>query len=1446
MNNLAEKRNRFELLMQQAEIPFQTIDSFFSDGYIDKVEVSRTNREWTFYFTKQSLVPQDIYVAFCRSIQDKFSHIAKIQFVMQYADQVDDAALVEEYWDLFVPWVQREVASVNGWMSRAKVEVMDQTILVTLLDATSLELAQKKNIDRSIEHFFRQFFSRTYRIQFQISESRTEEFEKFAQQKEEEDRSVVQDIMSSISREAETADMTEVGNSNLQLVIGTRIKDQPTPIQNIVDEEKKITLQGTVIGLEVKELRNGNTLFQFILTDFTDSILLKVFARNKDDLQVLKLLSNGKWLKVRGKLEYDRFMPVPELIMIPSDINEVQPPPGRMDEAEEKRVEFHLHTSMSTMDGITPIEEYIKTAAKWGHKAIAVTDHGGVQSYPDAYKAAKKHGIQVIYGVEANVINDAVPIVMNGADLDLKEATYVVFDVETTGLSVVNNKLIEIAGVRMIDGKVIDRFASFVNPHEKIPYNITQLTNITDEMVRDAPDLDAVMPQFIEFIGDSVLVAHNARFDMGFMQEACKRLSLEMLHNPVLDTLELGRFLYPSLKNHRLNTLVDKFKVSLENHHRAIDDAAALGHVLFQMLNDAYERGIVNLARLNDHAGKDLSNARPFHCCIYAKNAGGKKSLFKLISLSHTEYYKKAACIPRSKLETMREELLIGSGCEKGEFYESVLNKSMEEAEQVAEFYDFLEIQPIGYNMHLVDKGLVRSREQLEQANARVCQIGTKLGKPVIATGNVHYLEPRDKICRDITINGITGFSPLKELIKPDAYLRTTNEMLQEFAYLGKDKAYEVTVTNTILLADQFEPFELFPNKGGPADNGLFTPIQEGADEEIRVQCYATAKAVYGDPIPTIIAERLEEELVPIIKFGFAANYLISEKLVKKSNEDGYLVGSRGSVGSSFVATMLGISEVNPLDPHYLCPSCQYSEWFTDGSVSNGFDLPDKECPKCGTPLKREGHVIPFETFLGFKGEGKVPDIDLNFSGEYQAIAHSYTKQLLGEKNVFRAGTIGTVAEKTAYGFVKKYEEEQGKKWRNAEISRLASGCTGVKRSTGQHPGGIVVVPDYIEIEDITPVQYPADDTNSEWKTTHFDYHAFEPNLLKLDILGHDDPTMMRMLQDLTGVDPTTIPMNDPKVMSIFNSTTAIGVTAEQIRTPVATYGVPEMGTKFVRQMLQETGPSTFADLLQISGLSHGTGVWLGNAQELIRSKTCTIKTVIGCRDEIMLYLIYKAGMEAGLAFQIMESVRRGRGLKEEWIEEMKKHNVPEWYIDSCLRIEYMFPKAHAAAYVISAVRTAYFKVYYPIAYYATYFTVRADEFDVELLCGGYETIYKKLVEIEQKGFQATPKEKSMISILEMALEMTARGFTFKTIDLYRSEAAKFIIDGDSLIPPFSAIQGIGENAAKNIVASRSEQSFLSIEDFQTRSKATKTIVELLTGMGSFRGLPESNQLSLF
>nr|WP_313898474.1 PolC-type DNA polymerase III [Lederbergia sp. NSJ-179] len=1009
----------------------------------------------------------------------------------------------------------------------------------------------------------------------------------------------------------------------------------------------------------------------------------------------------------------------------------------------------------------------------------------------------------------------------------------------TTGLSVNHNKIIEIGAIKCRSGKEIDRFSTFVDPQEKIPYHITELTNITDQMVKGALDIKDALEKFLVFIEDSVLVAHNASFDMGFIRKLAKELKHQDIRNPVIDTLEFARFLFPEMKNHRLNTLANKFKVPLDNHHRAIDDSIALSKILFSLLIEAKKRGITNLIQLNSYSGLNLTKSRPFHCCIYAKDQTGKKNLFKLVSLSHTRFFNKVPCIPKSLLNTeIRKGLIISSGCEKGELYETALNKTLEELEAIATFYDVLEIQPADNYMHLVEQKLVASKRHLEEAIQRIYTVGKKLNLPIIATGNVHYLHKHDKLCRDIIINGITGFSPLKNIKKPDLHFRTTQEMLELFSHLGEKAAYEVVVKNTNELADEFENIELFPEKP-------FFPVFNGAEKEIRDTCYKTAVSLYGDKLPNIVVERLEKELKPIIEFGFATLYLISQRLVKKSKKDGYLVGSRGSVGSSVVALMLDISEVNPLPPHYICPSCKYSEWFTDGSVSSGFDLPNKNCPKCNEALKMDGQDIPFETFLGFKGD-KVPDIDLNFSGEYQPVAHNYTKELFGEKNVFKAGTVGTVAEKTAFGLVKKFEETNGLTWRTAEVLRLADTCTGVKRNTGQHPGGIIVVPNYIEVEDITPVQFPADDVDAEWKTTHFDYHAFDDNLLKLDILGHTDPTMMKKLHDLTNINPTEIDMNDKKVLSLFNSPDALNVTAEQIRSDVGVYGIPDFGSRFTRKMLSETRPEKFSDLIQISGLSHGTGVWLGNAQELIKNGTCTISTVIGCRDNIMLYLIYN-GMDSALAFKITESVRRGNGLTDEWIEEMKKVGVPNWYIQSCLKIEYMFPRAHAAAYCISAVRSAFYKLYYPIEFYSAIFSVNYNgNFDITTCCQGYDAILNKIIEIESQGNQMTAKDKNSLEMLELALEMTARGFHFKNIDLYKSAATSFVIDDHSLIVPFSAIQGIGDNAANNIVNATKTGEILSIEDFQNKAKISATAIQALKDLGCFHGIPETNQLTLF
>ncbi|WP_053083767.1 PolC-type DNA polymerase III [Rubeoparvulum massiliense] len=1354
-----------------------------------------------------------------------------IQIYFRSEEAVSLRKFMEDYWTYLLPTMEPQLNSLARLLQQVGYEVDDEQNLVRLRFPNELGIQQfeKKQSSVLLQQVIDQWAN--LRPKFALELAAQEDWlESWQEEREEEEKRQIEALMQQRVEENE-----ETEEKTAPLMIGYPITGDPIPIEQIQEEAPNLIMQGMVFDQEIRTLKTGRLLLMFNLTDFTDSIQVKMFSRNKEDATLMERITNHMWVRVKGHAQDDSFSR--ELTVLAQDIQEITKAEPQ-DEAVEKRVEFHAHTQMSAMDAVVSTADLVKQAKKWGHEAIAITDHAVLQAFPEAYLTAKKlGGIKIIYGVEANLINDSVDIVMNPQPRSLSEDIYVVFDVETTGLSVVKNRIIELAGVKMKEGQVIDRFETFINPHQTIPDNIQQLTSITNEMVADAPELSTVIRDFALFVGDATLVAHNARFDMGFIQAAAKEVGIESFNQPVLDTLQLARLLFPDLKNHKLNTLTDKFNVKLENHHRAVDDSEATGYVLYALLKAAIdERHVTQLDQLNQLVGLDLKNTRPFHCNIYALNKKGLKNLYKLISMSHIQYFHRVPLIPRSQLQALREGLLVISGCDDGELFETVLNKSVEEAEGVAHFYDVLEIQPPANYLHLVDKGLVQSVHHLEQAMATICSIGEKLGKPVIATGNVHYLRPVDKIYRDILIHGITGFSPLKKQRKPDVHFKTTTEMLNDFQFLGEEKAYETVVTNTRQLAQRFEEIQIIPDD-------LYTPRIEGSEEEIREMSYAHAKAMYGDPLPEIVEKRLEKELHSIISNGFSVIYLIAQKLVKKSIDDGYLVGSRGSVGSSFVATMTGITEVNPLPPHYICPQCQHSIWFTKGEYGSGFDLPDQDCPQCGTRMKGEGHDIPFETFLGFKGD-KVPDIDLNFSGDYQPQAHNYTKVLFGEDYVYRAGTIGTVAEKTAYGYVKKYEEEYGKHYRKAEVARLASGCAGAKRSTGQHPGGIIVVPDYMDIHDFCPIQYPADDLNSEWRTTHYDFHSIHDNVLKLDILGHDDPTVIRMLQDLTGIDPKTIPVHDEKVISIFSSTEALGVTPEQIRSNVGTLGLPEFGTRFVRQMLEDTNPSTFAELVQISGLSHGTDVWLNNAQDLVRSGI-PLKQLVCCRDDIMIYLISR-GLEPSLAFKIMEAVRKGRGLQPEWIDEMKVHDVPDWYVGSCQKIKYMFPKAHATAYVLMAFRIAYFKVYYPIYYYATYFSVRADEFDVPLVRLGSSAIRKRIEEIEQKGNEASPKEKGLLTALEVALEMCERGFSFSNIDLYRSDATRFIVDGNALIPPFNVLPGIGTNVAINLANAAKEGEFLSKEDLQQRSRASKAVVELLDQFGCLEGLPDSNQLSLF
>ncbi|MEH7246956.1 PolC-type DNA polymerase III [Neobacillus niacini] len=1433
------KKERFLLLLQQLELKEDAVVAQFQNAQIERFIVEKKARRWHFQFLLEKILPFSLYLRFTTQLERKFSTIASISYDIQVADPTFQTELLLEYWNYsiqqidgisppLVKLLNEQVPTISG--NKLTISVRNEMEGMTL----------KRKYGSLITSLYQSYGFPSLTLETTIkTEEKNDEYQQFllAKQKEDQERGLMA-LADLQKKEAEKEAGVHVPDGPLSIGLTIKGDQDLRNMIDIVDEERRVTVEGFIFDAETRELRSGRTLLTFKITDYTSSLMVKMFSRDKEDAALYQLVKKGMWVRVRGSIQNDTF--VRDLVMIGNDINEIKPA-GRKDTAreDEKRVELHLHTPMSSMDAVTPVGTLISQASKWGHKAIAVTDHAVAQSFPEAYGAGKKNNIKILYGVEINLVDDGVPITYNDSHRLLAEDTFVVFDVETTGLSAVYDTIIELAAVKIKDGEIIDRFESFANPHHRLSATTINLTGITDDMVQNAPEVGEVIQRFHDWVGDDVLVAHNASFDMGFLNVGYKNIGLGKAKNPVIDTLELGRFLYPEMKNHRLNTLTKKFDIELTQHHRAIYDAEATGYLLLKMLKDALEKSIEYHDQFNDHMGKGnaYQRARPYHCTLLAQTEVGLKNLFKLVSISHIEYFYRVPRLPRSVLQKYREGILVGSGCNKGEVFEGMMQKSPDEVEAFAQFYDYLEVMPKEVNAPLLEMELVRDEKSLEDIIGNIVKLGDKLGIPVVATGNVHYLNENDKIYRKILVNSQGGANPLNRHKLPDVHFRTTNEMLDAFSFLGKEKAKEIVVTNTNKIADMIDTIK-------PIKDDLYTPKIEGADEEMREMSYSMAKKIYGEPLPEIVEARLEKELKSIIGHGFAVIYLISHKLVKKSLDDGYLVGSRGSVGSSLVATMTEITEVNPLPPHYVCPTCKHSEFFNDGSVGSGFDLPDKDCPECGGKYRKDGHDIPFETFLGFKGD-KVPDIDLNFSGEYQPRAHNYTKVLFGEDNVFRAGTIGTVADKTAFGYVKAYQQDNNLQLRGAEIERLASGCTGVKRTTGQHPGGIIVIPDYMDVYDFSPIQFPADDRNSEWKTTHFDFHSIHDNVLKLDILGHDDPTVIRMLQDLSGMDPKTIPTDDPEVMKIFSGPESLGVTEQQIMCKTGTLGIPEFGTRFVRQMLEDTKPTTFSELVQISGLSHGTDVWLGNAQELIHNQTCNLSEVIGCRDDIMVYLIYQ-GLDPSFAFKIMESVRKGKGLTEEMEAEMRKNEVPEWYIDSCKKIKYMFPKAHAAAYVLMAVRIAYFKVHLPLLYYAAYFTVRAEDFDIEAMSRGSESIRAKIEEINAKGLEVSNKEKNLLTVLELALEMTERGFSFQNYDLYKSDASEFIIEGNSLIPPFNSIPGLGTNAAYNIVKSRQDGEFLSKEDLQQRGKVSKTILEYLDKQGCLSSLPEQNQLSLF
>ena len=1233
-------------------------------------------------------------------------------------------------------------------------------------------------------------------------------------------------------------------SDNPDVIYGRDFEEDAIPIETIVGEMGEVVIRGQIMTLDTREIRGEKTIIIMSVTDFTDSIVLKIFTKNENLPELMGDLKKGAFLKIKGVTTIDKFdseLTIGSIVGIKKipDFTTI-----RMDNSPLKRVELHCHTKMSDMDGVTDVGDLVKRAYKWGHKALAITDHGNVQAFPIANHALPDDpDFKIIYGVEAYLVDDLKDIVENSKNQSLQD-TYVVFDIETTGFSPLVNKIIEIGAVKVEKGNITERFSTFVNPEVPIPFHIENLTGIKDDMVITAPVIAEVMPEFLAFCDGAVMVAHNADFDMSFIKYNCDRLSIPYDFT-IADTVAMARMLLPNLNRFKLDTVARALNISLENHHRAVDDAACTAEIFEKFVKMLADRGINTLDELNaeGHVSKETVMKMPtHHAIILATNDLGRVNLYKLISLSHLDYFHQRARIPKSEYLKHKEGLLIGSACEAGELYQAILQgRPQEEIIRLVKFYDYLEIQPLGNNAFMIkdEKAPISTMDELKDINRRIVKLGEEFHKPVVATCDVHFMDPEDEVYRRIILAG-KGFKDADE--QAPLYLRTTEEMLEEFSYLGGEKAKEVVIDNTNKIADMCERIS-------PVRPDKCPPVIENSDQMLRDICYNKAHEMYGEDLPEIVSERLERELKSIIGNGYAVMYIIAQKLVWKSNEDGYLVGSRGSVGSSFAATMSGITEVNPLAPHYYCAHCHYSD-FDSPEVKkyggqSGCDMPDKRCPNCGKPLVKAGFDIPFETFLGFKGD-KEPDIDLNFSGDYQSKSHKYTEVIFGAGQTFRAGTIGTLADKTAFGYVKNYYEEHGVHKRNCEIDRIVQGCVGIHRTTGQHPGGIVVLPVGEEIYSFTPIQHPANDMTTDIITTHFEYHSIDHNLLKLDILGHDDPTMIRMLEDLTGIDAQKIPLDDKSVMSLFKNTSALSITPDMLTNcTLGALGIPEFGTDFAMQMLIDADPQSFSHLIRIAGLSHGTDVWLGNAQTLIEEGKATISTAICTRDDIMIYLI-SMGLDSEESFTIMESVRKGKGLKPEWEEEMTAHGVPDWYIWSCKKIKYMFPKAHAAAYVMMAWRIAYCKVFYPLAYYAAYFSIRATGFSYELMCQGKDKLNYFMRDYEKRKDSLSKKEQDTYKDMRIVQEMYARGYEFWTIDLYKAQASRFqIIDG-KLMPALSTIDGLGEKAAEAVVEAAKDGPFLSKDDFRQRTKVSKTVIDLMGDLGLFGDLPESNQLSLF
>lgn len=1372
-----------------------------------------------------------------------------------------------DYFPQLYAAVRRDIPSINGTLNNAEVRFENNTLTINLLNGGKTLLDSKgfdKALIKLVSEEFNLYISVNYTGTFEVEEN-SEEYKAAIQDAQEKiNRENLQKAAEFYQEEVETAEKREekhaenttveievregkfatpqIIQSSIRPLYGRSIRGKMIPISSISGDSGRIVVWGDVFDIEKKVTKSGDkNIFTIDITDYTGSTTAKVFNSIKESA-VIDNIKKGDTIVVQGDVEYDKY--AGELVVNARSIGTAQKVKV-VDNAEKKRVELHMHTNMSQMDAVTSAGDLVNRAYQWGHKAVAITDHGVAQAFPDAMKAADKinkdeEKIKIIYGVEAYFMDDLVESVKGDADTGF-DGTFICFDIETTGLSAARDKITEIGAVKVENGVITDAFSTFANPEMPIPQKITQLTGITDDMVKDAPSQSEAVGAFLEFAGDNVLVAHNAPFDTSFIAKACEDMGREYNYTSI-DTVAISRAILTDIKNCKLDTVAKFLRLGDFNHHRATDDAEMLARIfinLCQRLTDDY--GITKTNDINTKiAGGDFKKLPTYHQIILVKNKTGLKNLYRLISYSHLNYFYKKPRIPKSELVKYREGLIIGSACCAGQLYMAILEgKPWGELKQIASFYDYLEIQPAGNNSFMIRDGRFNSVDELHEIDRTIIKLAKELGKPVCATCDVHFMDPTDSEFRKILMAG-QGFKDAEQ--QAPLYFRTTAEMLKEFEWLGKDKAYEYVVENPNKIADMCEYIR-------PIPKGTFPPNIEGAQEQLIDITWKRAKEKYGDPLPEIVKARLDKELNSITTYGFSVLYMTAQKLVADSEAHGYLVGSRGSVGSSFVATMSGISEVNPLCPHYVCPNCKHSEFITDGSYGSGFDMPPKNCPECGTLMDQDGHEIPFETFLGFKGD-KVPDIDLNFSGEYQSKSHRYTEELFGKNNVFKAGTISTVAEKTALGFVKKFAQERGLVMHKAEEKRLAIGCTGVKRTTGQHPGGMVVVPRTNDVYDFCPVQHPANDVNSDNITTHFDFHSIHDTITKLDELGHDVPTIYHYLELYTGIPVMKVSMSDPEVMSLFTSPKALGVTEEDIDSKTGTFSLPECGTAFVRGMLIEAQPKTFTDLLQIAGLSHGTDVWLGNAQELIHNGTCTISEVIGTRDSIMTYLMHK-GLEPGMAFKIMEIVRKGNATKlltEEHFKAMREHNVPEWYIDSCMKIKYMFPKAHAAAYMIATLRLGWYKVHKAVEYYAAYFTVRSENLDGAIAMQGHQAVRDKMNNIKQKQsvHEATAKDEAEFQTLQIVNEMMARKIEFLPVDIYKSEAKMFKVEDGKIRLPFSSLPGVGGAAADSLAETGKHTEYLSIEDMQIKTKVTKAVIETLKDVGVLKDLPESSQMSLF